>query len=101
MISFYPIVDPERPGDFNQAVMDLGTSLMSTKTETLSDSPFARFNLSYQEGVELTFPIKSKKSSKSRSFMRRLSLKMMAAWLIPNALKQAYLPIFDLSFARI
>ena len=32
-----PIVDPERPGDFNQAVMDLGTSLMSTKTETLSD----------------------------------------------------------------
>ena len=63
-----PIVDPERPGDFNQAVMDLGTSLMSVKTETLSDSPFARFNLSYQEGIELNFPVKSKKVKQVQKF---------------------------------
>lgn len=56
-----PIVDPIRPGDFNQAVMDLGASLMHAKTETQSDSPFARFNLSFQDGTELSYPIKSKK----------------------------------------
>ncbi|MGO3372648.1 A/G-specific adenine glycosylase [Pseudolactococcus laudensis] len=63
-----PIVDPERPGDFNQAVMDLGTSLMRAKTETLPDSPFARFNLSYQEGIELNFPVKSKKVKQVQKF---------------------------------
>ncbi|GHU41130.1 A/G-specific adenine glycosylase [Bacilli bacterium] len=63
-----PIVDPERPGDFNQAVMDLGTSLMSAKTETLAESPFACFNLSYQDGTELTFPIKSKKVKQVQKF---------------------------------
>ena len=63
-----PIVDPERPGDFNQAVMDLGTSLMRAKTETLADSPFARFNLSYQEGIELDFPVKSKKVKQVQKF---------------------------------
>ena len=56
-----PIVDPKRPGDFNQAIMDLGTSLMRAKAETQADSPFAKFNLSYQDGTELTFPVKSKK----------------------------------------
>jgi A/G-specific adenine glycosylase len=67
-----PIVDPDRPGDFNQAVMDLGTSLMRAKTETLADSPFARFNLSYQEGLELTFPVKSKKVKQVQKFYAAL-----------------------------
>jgi len=41
---------------------------MSAKTETLSDSPFARFNLSYQEGLELNFPVKSKKVKQVQKF---------------------------------
>ena len=67
-----PIVDPERPGDFNQAVMDLGTSLMRAKTETLAESPFARFNLSFQDGIELTFPVKSKKVKQIQKFYAAL-----------------------------
>lgn len=63
-----PIVDPVRPGDFNQAVMDLGTSLMRAKAETKSESPFARFNLSYQDGTELTYPIKTKKTKQIPKF---------------------------------
>ena len=34
---------------------------MRAKAETQADSPFAKFNLSYQDGTELNFPIKSKK----------------------------------------
>ena len=67
-----PIVDPDRPGDFNQAVMDLGTSLMRAKTETVADSPFAHFNLSYQEGIELNFPVKSKKVKQVQKFYAAL-----------------------------
>ncbi|MDR1606301.1 MAG: A/G-specific adenine glycosylase [Streptococcaceae bacterium] len=63
-----PIVDPDRPGDFNQAIMDLGTSLMGAKTETSADSPFAKFNLSYQEGIELDFPVKSKRVKQKPKF---------------------------------
>jgi A/G-specific adenine glycosylase len=67
-----PLVDPERPGDFNQAIMDLGTSLMSAKTPTLADSPFAKFNLSYQDGTELNYPVKSKKVKQVPKFYAAL-----------------------------
>ncbi|GFH41637.1 A/G-specific adenine glycosylase [Lactococcus hodotermopsidis] len=67
-----PIVDPVRPGDFNQAIMDLGTSLMNAKTPTLATSPFARFNLSFQDGTELDFPVKSKKVKQRQKFYAAL-----------------------------
>jgi A/G-specific adenine glycosylase len=57
-----PIVDPDRPGDFNQAIMDLGSSYMSAKTATTAASPVAKFNASYQDGTELDYPVKTKKT---------------------------------------
>ncbi|GFH39647.1 A/G-specific adenine glycosylase [Lactococcus insecticola] len=67
-----PIVDPVRPGDFNQAIMDLGTSLMAAKTKTTAESPFARFNLSFKDGTELDFPVKSKKVKQVQRFYAAL-----------------------------
>lgn len=67
-----PLVDPERPGDFNQAIMDLGTSLMAAKTATLPNSPFAAFNLTYQAGHELDFPVKSKKVKQVQKYYAAL-----------------------------
>lgn len=56
-----PIVDPDRPGDFNQAIMDLGSSYMTAKNPNSADSPVRAFNTAYRDGVEMAYPVKTKK----------------------------------------
>ncbi|MTV83103.1 A/G-specific adenine glycosylase [Secundilactobacillus folii] len=55
------IISPDRPGDFNQAIMDLGASYMSAKHPDSAHSPVKAFNQAYLDGVEMQFPVKSKK----------------------------------------
>lgn len=55
------IMSPERPGDFNQAVMDLGASYMTAKNPDSAHSPVKTFNQAYLDGVEERYPVKSKK----------------------------------------
>mgnify|MGYP004465956925 CR=1 FL=1 len=56
------VIDPERPGDFNQAIMDLGASYMSATNPDPAHSPVAAFDESYQTGRVLDFPVKTKKA---------------------------------------
>ena len=39
------LIDPDRPGDFNQALMDLGTDIESAKNPRPDESPI-RFSVS-------------------------------------------------------
>lgn len=55
------IMSPDRPGDFNQAIMDLGSSYMTAKNPDSEHSPVKEFNQAYLDGVELQYPVKSKK----------------------------------------
>ncbi|MFD1485903.1 A/G-specific adenine glycosylase [Lacticaseibacillus baoqingensis] len=55
------VIDPKRPGDFNQAIMDLGASYMSAKDPDPKHSPVAAFDASWQTGRVLDFPVKTKK----------------------------------------
>ncbi|WP_261809515.1 A/G-specific adenine glycosylase [Levilactobacillus humaensis] len=55
-----PIVDPQRPGAFNQAIMDLGSSYMTAKNPDPEHSPVRRFDASYRAGRVLDFPVKTK-----------------------------------------
>lgn len=54
------LIDPERPGDFNQAIMDLGSSYMSAKNYDSEHSPVKQFNAAYADGTEDFYPVKSK-----------------------------------------
>ncbi|HJE44422.1 A/G-specific adenine glycosylase [Levilactobacillus namurensis] len=56
-----PIVDPQRPGAFNQAIMDLGSSYMTAKNPDPEHSPVRAFDASYREGRVLDYPVKTKK----------------------------------------
>ncbi|CAK1244743.1 Adenine-specific DNA glycosylase [Fructobacillus fructosus] len=56
-----PIVDPKRPGDFNQAIMDLGTSYMKTNDPDTLHSPVVKYNAAFRDGVEDQYPVKTKK----------------------------------------
>lgn len=55
------IIPKARPGDFNQAIMDLGASYMTATNYDTSQSPVKDFNQSYQDGIEDHYPVKTKK----------------------------------------
>ena len=55
------VISQERPGDFNQAIMDLGSSYMTAKNPDSEHSPVKAFNQAYLDGVELDYPVKTKK----------------------------------------
>lgn len=55
------LIDPYKPGDFNQAFMDLGSSLCTPKNYHPELSPIKEFNQSYQNGTWEKYPVKSKK----------------------------------------
>ncbi|MDF7637434.1 A/G-specific adenine glycosylase [Leuconostocaceae bacterium ESL0958] len=61
-----PIVDPERPGDFNQAIMDLGSTYMKADQPDSAHSPVKAYNAAYRDGVEDAYPVKSKKKKPVR-----------------------------------
>lgn len=52
------LIDPERPGDFNQALMDLGTDIESAKNPRPEESPIRAFNAAYLHGTYDKYPIK-------------------------------------------
>ncbi|MEQ9763370.1 A/G-specific adenine glycosylase [Streptococcus sp. ZJ151] len=52
------LIDPERPGDFNQALMDLGTDIESAKNPRPDESPIRFFNAAYLNGTYDKYPIK-------------------------------------------
>lgn len=57
----YQLIDPERPGDFNQALMDIGATIMTPANLTPEQNPLKEFDLSYQNGTAHLYPVKSKK----------------------------------------
>ena len=57
----YQLIDPERPGDFNQALMDIGATIMTPTNYEPLESPLLDFDQSYHNGTAHLFPIKAKK----------------------------------------
>lgn len=55
------LIDPDRPGDFNQALMDLGTDIESAKNPRPDESPIRFFCAAYLHGTYDKYPIKKPK----------------------------------------
>ncbi|MBF0780783.1 MULTISPECIES: A/G-specific adenine glycosylase [unclassified Granulicatella] len=62
------LIDPTRPGDFNQALMDLGSDICSAKNPKPELSPIKEFNAAYQNGTMSIYPIKEKKKKATDVF---------------------------------
>ncbi|CZQ94577.1 A/G-specific adenine glycosylase [Trichococcus ilyis] len=54
------LIDPERPGDFNQALMDLGSSICTPLNPQPEISPIKAFNAAYKNGTMHLYPVKTK-----------------------------------------
>ena len=55
------LINPERPGDFNQALMDLGSDIESPVNPRPEESPVKEFSAAYQHGTMDRYPIKAPK----------------------------------------
>ena len=52
------IISKERPGDFNQALMDLGSDIESPVNPHPEDSPVKEFSAAYLNGTMYLYPVK-------------------------------------------
>ena len=55
------LIDPDRPGDFNQALMDLGSDIESPVNPRPEESPVKDFSAAYLNGTMHIYPIKKPK----------------------------------------
>ncbi|MCI1283670.1 MAG: A/G-specific adenine glycosylase [Lacticaseibacillus songhuajiangensis] len=76
------IIDPARPGDFNQAIMDLGSSYMAAKNPDPAHSPVARFDASYITDRVLDYPVKTKKPRPVPVDYFAIAVHSEAGWLM-------------------
>ena len=70
------LIDPEHPGDFNQALMDLGTDIESAKNPRPAESPIRSFNAAYLHGTYDKYPIKKPKKNLNPYKFKPLSYEM-------------------------
>ena len=68
------LIDPDRPGDFNQALMDLGSDIEAPVNPRPEDSPVKEFSAAYQHGTMDIYPIKAPKKKPVPVYLQALVL---------------------------
>ena len=69
------LIDPERPGDFNQALMDLGSDIEAPVNPRPEESPVKDFSAAYQNGSMDRYPIKAPKKKPIPIYLKALVVK--------------------------
>ncbi len=69
------LIDPERPGDFNQALMDLGSDIESPVNPRPEDSPVKEFSAAFLHGTMDRYPIKAPKKKPVPIYLKALVVK--------------------------
>ena len=66
------LIDPKRPGDFNQALMDLGSDIEAPVNPRPEESPVKDFSAAYQNGTMGLYPIKEPKKKPLPIYLKAL-----------------------------
>ena len=66
------LIDPNRPGDFNQALMDLGSDIEAPVNPRPEESPVKDFSAAYQHGTMDRYPIKAPKKKPIPIYLKAL-----------------------------
>ena len=65
----------KRPGDFNQALMDLGSDIEAPVNPRPEESPVKDFSAAYQNGTMDRYPIKAPKKKPVPIYLKALVVK--------------------------
>ena len=68
------LIDPNRPGDFNQALMDMGALVMTPSNPYPDPHPLADFDRSFQHKTSQLYPVKLKKTKQKQELKLALYL---------------------------
>jgi A/G-specific adenine glycosylase len=74
------IISHDEPGEFNQALMDLGSSICTPTSPLCEECPLQAYCLAYQQGTQTDFPVKSKKAKPKTCITLLVRLKTMGAF---------------------
>ena len=66
------LIAPDRPGDFNQALMDLGSDIEAPVNPRPEESPVKDFSAAYQHGTMDRYPIKAPKKKPIPIYLKAL-----------------------------
>ena len=66
------LIVPDRPGDFNQALMDLGSDIEAPVNPRPEESPVKEFSAAYQHGTMDRYPIKAPKKKPIPIYLKAL-----------------------------
>lgn len=66
------LIAPDRPGDFNQAFMDLGSDIEAPVNPRPEESPVKEFSAAYQHGTMDRYPIKAPKKKPIPIYLKAL-----------------------------
>ena len=66
------LIDPDRPGDFNQALMDLGSDIEAPANPRPQDSPVKDFSAAFLHGTMDRYPIKAPKKKPIPIYLKAL-----------------------------
>ena len=66
------LIDPDRPGDFNQSLMDLGSDIEAPVNPRQEESPVKEFSAAYQHGTMDRYPIKAPKKKPIPIYLKAL-----------------------------
>lgn len=92
MAYLYQLIDPNRPGDFNQALMDIGATIMTPTNYQVDNSPIKDFDSSYLNGTAHLYPFKSKKLKVSQHhFLAYAIQNNQGQWLMRQHTEQELL----------
>ncbi|MBP2623260.1 A/G-specific adenine glycosylase [Streptococcus oricebi] len=69
------LIDPERPGDFNQALMDLGSDIEAPLNPRPEESPVKEFSAAYLHGTMDIYPIKAPKKKPVPVYLQAMIIK--------------------------
>lgn len=68
------VLDPKRPGDMNQATMDLGSAICTPTKPKCESCPLKSFCLAYEQGNVEAYPVKLKKVKVTHKYYLALAI---------------------------
>lgn len=76
------IISQDRPGDFNQALMDVGATICHPKSPKCDVCPLRGYCQSFQTGDQEKFPVKSKKIKQKQLYYQAFAIKLGDKYLM-------------------
>ncbi|MDR0299954.1 MAG: A/G-specific adenine glycosylase [Streptococcaceae bacterium] len=76
------IISQDNPGDFNQALMDIGATICKPKAPKCEICPLQQYCEAYAMGNQESFPVKSKKLKQKQLYYHAFAVKSGEKWLM-------------------